>query len=46
MLGQAILRKETSESTMEIDLSKEPKGTYVVRIENTDKQYRILKVIH
>jgi hypothetical protein len=46
VLGQVISSVTANSEMVEIDLSKEPKGTYVVRISNSNNQSKTIKVVN
>ncbi len=46
MIGQLILTEITESSVMEINLAKQPKGTYIVRIVDAENQSRVVKVVN
>jgi len=46
MLGQVISSELTSDSTLEIDLARQPKGTFIVRIVNSNSQTKIVKIVN
>ena len=45
MLGQLILTEKTTSANFEINLSKQPSGTYLIKIVNSDNQAKMLKII-
>ena len=46
ILGQCILKEITEKERYEINLTEEPKGTYVLRITNTENQTKTIKIIN
>ncbi len=46
MLGQTILTEKANSESFEINLSKQPTGTYLLKIVNSDKQTKMLKIIN
>jgi|GEM_PF-675952 len=46
MLGQVILTEVTENSILEINLAKQPKGTYIVRIVDAENQSRVVKLVN
>lgn len=45
MMGQMILSETTEQETVALDLSKQPQGNYLVRINNTQGNTRAVKII-
>ena len=45
VLGQSVLNFKTTEEEVEIDLSNQPTGNYLVKISSTSNQSRIVKII-
>jgi len=45
-LGQLIISKPSSESTFEVDLQNQAKGTYIVRVVNSQEQVKVIKLIN
>jgi hypothetical protein len=46
VLGQQVYTEVTESPNVMVDLSKQPKGTYVMRIVNSDNQYKSVKIIN
>ena len=46
VLGQLILVKTSEENKEVIDLTKQPKGTYILRVVNTDKRSKVVKIFN
>lgn len=46
MLGQTISSEVTDNANATIDLSKYPKGTYTVRIANSENKTKVVKIIY
>ncbi len=46
LLGQIISTEVTQSSTTSVDLSKYPKGTYLVRIVSSDNKSKVVKIIY
>ncbi|PBQ33878.1 hypothetical protein CNR22_19510 [Sphingobacteriaceae bacterium] len=46
MLGQAIITETTESSNFEVNLAKQPKGTYLVRITNSQNNIKVVKILN
>ncbi|PBQ33879.1 hypothetical protein CNR22_19515 [Sphingobacteriaceae bacterium] len=46
MLGQAIIKEITESANFEVNLAKQPKGTYVVRIANSENKVKVFKILN